>query len=447
VLLRVPPRPGIAGVINTAIQAAAASRTDIRKQQLDYANAGYWAELGKVDAQIQSQQARMDYQGLLREQISHASDSTELNARIAQEHARKTALIRELERIRCNSESGRAAVASRYYADPVHAQRAEAQLLRADMAFRRAQRWVFFAQRALEYKWNKEFLFSFPGGRDYDRATIFKLRNFDELNELVAALEDFNTINLLGFNREPFVDRISLRDDILLPFPGTGVDTGLRADPRTQQMVPKNDLFRMLLKGERESPFIEYEPDGNLVLKLNTVTLRKRSGFFFIGPTYNADGSILTAGKHLDKIQWVKFNLVSSSQADPIEADLRYAGTCYLRSAVPACFNRTNAFLLPDACHVFPFQYYYTLDNGVSFQAAEYQRDTVKLAFSTVSGEPDQNTPNSIYENRFLKERSVATTDLRLTIGSNRIDLDHLDDVELYVRHLFVSITAVPNCN
>lgn len=435
------------GMANAAIQAITADKRVEADRELDYASAGYTAELGKLDANLDSLQARQDFDALLREQMSHASDLRGLESKIAQEQASRSALHRELERIRCNAESGRSAIASRYYADPIHAQRAESQLLRADMAFRRAQRWVFFAQRALEYKWNKDFTYAFPGGRSYDRGSIFKLRNFEELNELVAALEDFNTVNLLGFNREPFIDRISLRDDVLLPFPGTGGDTGLRVDPQTGATVTKTALFRMILKGERSSPVVRRSADGNLEIALDTVALKKRSGFFFLGPGYNANGSILTAGKHLDKIQWLKINLVSSTQRDPIEADLRYGGTCYIRNSVPACYNSTNSFLLPDANRVFPFEYFYTLDNGQTFKVANHQRDTVKLAFSNVSAEPEPNVQDSIYQNRFLKERSVATTDLRLTIGPNRIDFDHLDDLEFYVRHLFVSVTVVPNCN
>lgn len=437
----------VAGVLNTTIQTSAADKRVTANRDLDYANAGYTAELKKLDAGLESLQAQQDFDALLRQQLSHTSDLRGVESKVAQQMATRAALHRELERIRCNAESGRSAIASRYYADPIHAQRAESQLLRADMAFRRAQRWVFFAQRALEYKWNKDFTYSFPGGRSYDRGSIFKLRNFEELDELVAALEDFNTVNLLGFNREPFIDRISLRDDILLPFPGTGSDTGLRVDPQTGATVTKTALFRMILKGERSSPVVRHSPDGNLEIALDTVALKKRSGFFFLGPSYNANGSILTAGKHLDKIQWIKFNAVSSTQRDPIEADLRYGGTCYIRNSIPACYNSTNSFLLPDANRVFPFEYFYTLDNGQTFKVANHQRDTVKLAFSGVSAEPEPNVQDSIYQNRFLKERSVATTDLRLTLGPNRIDLDHLDDLELYVRHLFVSVTVVPNCN
>ncbi|HYG35944.1 MAG TPA: hypothetical protein VEC99_14230 [Clostridia bacterium] len=434
------------GTANIVVQGDCARQKADSEAELDYESAAYTAALDKIDANLESLQAQQDFDVLLREQISHASDLAGLRSKIAQELAHKTSLLRELDRIRCNAEAGRAAVASRYYADPIHAQRAESQLLRADMAFRRAQRWVFFAQRALEYKWNKEFTYSLSGGRSYDRGSIFKLRNFQELLELVAVMEDFNTVNLLNFNREEFLDRISLRDDILLPFPGTGADTGFRVDPKTGQTIPKNQLFRLILKGERSSPFVERFP-GSLVIKLNTVALKKKSGFLFLGPTYNDDGSILTAGKHLDKIQWIKFNLVSSSQTDPVEADLRYGGTCYIRNSVPPCYTGTNAFSLPDANRVFPFEYFYTLDNGITFEVADHQRDTVKLAFSTVSREPEQGVSNSIYENRFLKERSVATTDLRLTIGSSRVDLDRLDDLELYIRHLFVSITAVPDCN
>ena len=74
------------------------------------------------------------------------------------------------------------------------------------------------------------------------------------------------------------------------------------------------------------------------------------------------------------------------------------------------------------------------------------QEDTVKLVFSQTSGEPDRGAIGSTLENRFLKERSVAATDWVLTIPAGAVNIPALDDLEIYVRHLFVS-RVTPVCN
>jgi hypothetical protein len=66
--------------------------------------------------------------------------------------------------------------------------------------------------------------------------------------------------------------------------------------------------------------------------------------------------------------------------------------------------------------------------------------------FSPTPGEPDRGVAGSTLENRFLKERSVAATDWILTIPNGSVNLALLDDLEIYVRHLFVS-RDTPICN
>jgi hypothetical protein len=311
-------------------------------------------------------------------------------------------------------------------------------MILADQAFKAAQRWTFFTLRALEFKWNKDFAISWLG-KDWELSSLFKLRNFAELEQLIGAIEEFNRVNLIGFNREPFVDMISLKHDLLAPFTGIGADDGQRFDFETKEMVTATELFRRKLNRNRDT-------NGNIVINLNTFALRKDDGFFFLGPRYNNDGSVLSAGKYLDKIEWVKFNLVGAHPPAVRDANLTYGGTCYLRNRVPPCIDINDPTSISGEYRVFPFLYFYTLDNGATWQTRKNQEDTVKLVFSQSSGEPDSGVSGSTLENRFLKERSVAATDWVLTIPAATINLNTLEDLEIYVRHLFVS-RVTPVCN
>jgi hypothetical protein len=374
-------------------------------------------------------------------------DVEDVSHQLAQELTLQASLQRELESIRLNRDSARAQNASRYYADPIHSFRAQAALIAADQAFRRAQRWVFYTQRALEYKWNKDFTWPQPGARSYDGGTIFKLRNAQELDDLVGALEDFNTQNLLAFSREESNDRISLVDDLLLPFPGTGSDTGFRLDPLGNS-VPKEALFRRILRGEVRSEFVT--TDANFrTIRLDTFALRKSLGTFFKGPTYSTNGNLLSIGKHLDKMQWVKFNIVTTNPPGEFYqgATLRYSGGCYIRVESPPCHYDTS---LPEALfHAFPFQYFYPNPQiSGAFLSQPNQDALVKMAFSSQSwalpnGVEDPALQNSNLENRSFKELSVAATGIELRIPltdfSDEIDLDLIRDIEIWIHHLYVS--------
>ena len=436
---------GVAGAANAAVQGEAADRISVREEELDHDSSTHDADMQALSAYPAVLQALSSYQSIIQSQASNASDVQDANNQIAQEVVHQASLQRELESIRLNAESARAQNASRYYADPIHSFRAQAALLAADQAFRRAQRWVFYTQRALEYKWNKDFTWTQSGAHSYDKGTLFKLRNAQELDDLVGALEDFNTHNLIAFSREESDDRISLVDDLLLPFPGPGsIDTGLRRDP-SGNLVPKEVLFRRILLGQVSSPHVTVDANFRTI-QLDTFVLRKSLGTFFNGPTYATNGTLLSLGKHLDKIQWVKFNIMTTNPPGELYqgATFRYSGDCYIRVASPPCHYDTSA---PGALfHAFPFQYFYP-DPQISgaFLSQTSQDALAKMAFSLNSwalpnGQVDPALQNSNLENRSFKELSVAATGLELRIPlSAPIDLSLIRDIEIWVHHLYVS--------
>jgi len=428
----------VAGAVNIHLQGRGEQRKGDAEKALDLAGAEFEAALEANDTELVVNQAIENRDSLRREKISNTLQTLDNDSLLSQEVARRAAAYRELDRLVNNRESTVEGLANRYYADPIHYLRSQNDMIKADNAFREAQEWVFYTLRALEFKWNKDFEISYLD-KDWSLETLFKLRNFLELNEMVGALEQFNTVNLVGFNREAFVDKISIRDDVLAPNPRSGEDDGLRFDFETGETVSPTELMRRKLDRSRDG-------DGNIVIRLDTFSLDKNDGFFFLGPDYRSDGSVLSAGKYLDKIDWIKLNAVTSEPSVVKTAILSYSGTCYVRNRVPPCATGGNPFELNGEYRKFPFRYFYTLDNGANWLTRSDQQDTVKMLLSSEPTEPEKGVSNSTLENNFLKERSVAATDLIITIPQDNIDLSKLDDFEIYINHLFVS-REVPNCN
>ena len=429
---------GVVGAVNVGIQYAAEKNKGNAEKLLDLAGAEFDAALEVNDTELVVNQAIENRDSLQREQISNTMQALDNQSLLAQEISRKAGANRELDRLVNNRESTIEGLANRYYADPVHYLRSQNDMIKADNAFREAQEWVFYTARALEFKWNKDFIINYLD-KDWSLSTLFKLRNYLELQEMVAALEQFNTINLVSFNREEFVDKISLRDDILAPFPGTGPDDGMRYDFETDEVVSTTEMMRRKLDRNRDQ-------DGNFEIRLNTFALDKTDGFFFLGPKYNSDGSVFSAGKYLDKIDWIKLNAVTTEANVVRTATISYAGTCYIRNRVPPCREIDNPFELTNEFRRFPFRYFFTLDNGVNWQNRQDQQDTVKMFMSPDAVEPEKGVANSTLENSFLKERSIAATDLIIRIHKDNLDINQLEDFEIYINHLFVS-REIPVCN
>src|SRR5690606_32594873 len=115
------------------------------------------ADLALNDIVSDKHDAAQELASLMREQVGNEIESQGLIAELAQARSQELALLREIMYIRSKRDENASSLSDRFYADPIHQLRAQSSQLRADNAFRDAQRWVFFTQRALEYKWNKPF--------------------------------------------------------------------------------------------------------------------------------------------------------------------------------------------------------------------------------------------------------------------------------------------------
>lgn len=385
--------------------------------------------LASAKAELQSAQGRL--QALMAEKIALGVELRSLLAMQSQAEARRGGLGSEASTIQQQVASNVAGLHDRYFADPLHLRRAHSTVIQADAAFREAQRWMFFTIRALEYKWNESFSIQFQE-RDWDMNSLFQARNMDELANLKAAVDSFNMLQNPDLPRD-LIHNISLRDDLLAPFTGTGVDNGLRLDPLTRQWVPKEVLLRRLLERGRDQ-------FGNVVIPFNTFTLQKDG--FFSGAVYNPDGSLLLEGRFLDKIDSIRINVIGSHPAGQTrDAKISYGGTSYIRSRRPLCdippaFQRRR---IPGEMTPYPVRFFFTPDSGATWESRSEVTGTILLWFSNGSwrdGAGEINFPNNPgIEFKGLRQRSVAAAEWELTIPAASIDLNLLDDIELWVSH------------
>jgi hypothetical protein len=443
-----------AGGINAVAQVGAALGTSLREQQIDAAAIALESELAQVELPLTLQQTRLELGAIQREQYANLLEMEDNNNAIAQTIADRTRLLREVELIQQNFEENDASVRSRFYADPIHLVRSDNAILKADAAFANAQRWMFYLVRALEYKWNQNFV-GFYANRDYDSGSIFKLRNAEELKDLFLALENFNSTGRLNFseNADQFTV-ISLRD-MLAPNPAVldpsdPTDPGVRVDQETGQVVTQLELFRRKLKRLRDG-------SDHIVIPVNTTRLSDiKYPSFFVGPLYAKDGSISREGRWHDVVRYVKVNIVYPSHGSPTPLDisgkLTYSGMSLFRTRVAPC-GLPGARLdnqldpggrdIPGELISTPFRYYSQQNlNKPVFETSTSKSETLKFARSGdyVANLPhdvgvDDPLPASFSFNAFT-EYSVAATGWELTIFDNpNIDIDQIEDIEFVFAH------------
>ena len=436
----------IATMANIPIQEVAALRTGGRQQDIDYASVGYQSALQKADNKLTINQALQGVGTVKREQLGNALESIDNALAMSQAVAQRASLLREVDRITAARDSSSATIRKSYYADPIHYVRSDNALILADAAFRNAQRWVFYAQRALEYKWQQRFSASensAQGVRSFDSGTLFKLRNAAELDDLLTQLKNWNDVRLIEDTRSIRTTFVSLLDDVLAPNPNANnltpalrVDPGVRFDALTGNTVTKREYFRRLLDRARD-------PNGNIVINIDTVQLAGLDGSFFIPPNYST--TPLSPGEWRDKIVYLKVNIIADDGdfSDPKSkpGSLTYGGQMFFRTRIPPCplspgVTSTND--LPGEFFTAPFRYYSSanFDNAFTYQSSQTQN--IPIAYtdrSAVTSTGDEILGPSFQINNF-NQRSVATTELALTIfASANLDVSKIRDIELIVRH------------
>jgi hypothetical protein len=323
-------------------------------------------------------------------------------------------------------------------------------LIDADESFRTAQRWVFYTQRALEYKWQQTFAIT-QGSKSWDSGSIFKLRNAKELNELVTQLVNWDAPRTAEILNSPTsTSFISLRDDVIAPNPNVlnldpanKTDPGVRIDWPTGQSVTVAEFFRRRL--------LEYKDASGFVrIPINTAVLETVDGNFFRGPDYLADGTIIP-GHWRNKILSVKVNIIATDgPANPTSrpGSLIYGGNTFQRTRRPLRADRTRPptgnGVVRDIAGEFttaPFRYWESNNFDNLFVPRDRQPTSIAIAYSGASARNNttgEDVLGDTFRNVAFAQRSVAATGWELIINPGQgVDVNKIVDIELIIRHRY----------
>jgi hypothetical protein len=364
-----------------------------------------------------------------------AVDSQEAATLLRQEMNRLIALYREKEDLEQKIAEADASLARRYFADPIHRLTAQADMVDANLAFDEARRWLFFLARALEYKWNTPFRnFEYPAGsgRRWSTSTLFKLRNAEELRQMFLAMDGFES--QIQLPKDDYFDWFSVREAFFgYELTDRAGAPRFYADPMTGENVGAVQAFRSRLRQLQDE-------SGNIRLRFSTVR-EIPGGSFFRGPRFSASGQPQDKGLFLDKIRWIKINLPGAHTLGrtQLSGNLTYGGTSFIRNFDVGVPDPQRPDRLRDELTAFTTRFWFFHAPSGSWRFNEALSSPVNMQLDL-----DPRTPPTVQEIDIFKERSVATSGWVLVIptrdqGQDVLNIDELDDVELYFYHYAVS--------
>ncbi|WP_444887291.1 fibronectin type III domain-containing protein [Microbulbifer sp. JMSA008] len=376
-----------------------------------------------------------------------ALDIAQAEATVEQEVERLVGMLNQAQRVMNQMFTTNANLAERYFADPIHASRLTTEMLRAERHFEEAQKWLFYAASALEYKWQESFVGSVTGSRKED---IFHVRNAQELRDFYSEMLSFDQLRNLSGTQQA-TDTFSLKDDVFgyvddingIAQTYQHPDPAQQGGPRLSPQQALQEKLRLLSR--------KYGSDTWVTVEFSTVKELPRSNFF-LGPVIadNNDLSCLAAGgSYLDKIETIGLNIplaFSVSGETETPAYLTYGGTSFLRSKTPGTLvESADGVGIQDEFITHSTRFWDTVDGANLAFRNSYRVPMAANLDVLNSGAGSSSTVTNVF-----KERSVAATGWRLSLKladryGSLVDLNAVKDVELIFNHRFKS-RNIDNC-
>lgn len=443
---------GVVNVVNGAVQAGAEVAKGNLRASKERLAATQDAQIRDKENEILGENSRALIRTTLLEMNTLLIDSQEASLMLRQELGRLTGLYAEQEDLERRLAEVDAELTARYFADPVHRLRALNATELANISFRNARKWLFFAARALEYKWNTPFdlpaAFS-SDGRSWSLPDLFRLRNANELDRFFIALVDWDTLVQGNRTFVGYDDWFSLREDYF----GYELNDDLTGDPLFYDVenpatggienVDAITAFRYAL-----SRLVDDEDNNGFdEIKLRFDTLRQNELDTVTG---QFQATFFSPDNYLDRLETIRVvvrgphqNLAGDDGSNTIPAELSYLGTSVIRnetSGAPLAPDRPDRIVgeftsYPNRFYRF-FASGYQFEEGLTFTSAEALKVLPSRTRSSIEGASE---PSPI---EAFRERSVATSSWVLTLAINpginpgsRLVIDEIDDVELYILH------------
>lgn len=390
---------------------------------------------GLESAELEGVESQATIKNLLLQLNTLAVDSMESALLLTQEANRLAGLYREKKDLERKLAERDQNLAKRFFADPIHREIMQTNMLRADISFQTAQKWMYFAVRALQYKHNIPFIFDY-NQRHYTPETIFKLRNAQELADFYIAMDQFDQLKNLGDPERH--DAFSVREDFFGYVKTNRFGQALLyPDPITGQQVSAVAAFRSRLRQLQDA-------QGTIVVPFSTVR-QKPGGFFFQGPSYDVNGNpIPSTGRYLDKIRSIGIRLPGNHTLgqSQISGNLTYGGTSFIRNPQvgtldPARPDQIINEMTPYSTRVWFF------DTTGGLNRWNF-KESLKINGVPLDVMPDDGSVPTTGEIVEFKERSVAATGWVLeiptiSVGTLVLDIDELNDIEIHFWHYSAS--------
>lgn len=372
--------------------------------------------------------------------------SAELALAMAQEVAARQALLDEWHYRETLMRENNQALLGRSFADPVHRLRMRRSMIEAEASFAVAQRWVFFTIRALEYKWNTPFVHANAAG-EWSMDSVFRSRTAKDLIDLMAAVKDFDGLMQGSSRSDDRFDWFSFKEDFmgLTPVYDTDGVTELAvyAHPFTGRAATATEVFQARLEQSLDS--------STGIVTLPFSTFNDNGETFFRGPRRdpNNPSVVLSRGQYLDKIVWMKVNLLGDfdTTESRVMGALTYSGGSFLRNArVGRILDPSRPDQIAGEFTRWPTKFWF-YDSGLpeadppvvaSWRASDEQTTEIALNLTT---QPREEMPDSVSRIDVFEERSVACDHwiLKLFVGEDgvqRVDIDRMKDIEILFYHV-----------
>jgi hypothetical protein len=288
------------------------------------------------------------------------------------------------------------------------------------------------------------------------------MRNALELDDLLTQLKGWNDDRVIQDSGNDRTSFISMLNDVLTPnpnvlnlTPSNRVDSGMRTDLKTGQLVTQLELFRRLLTRSMDA-------SGNINIDFDTTHLDTLKADFFVGPNYTA--ASVAPGEWRDKIIYLKVNIIATDGTSIPQnkaGAITYGGQTFFRTRIPPCPDRSvrlpsgspNGVIptdLPGEFLTAPFRFYNSPNFDNAFLSQDTQTVNITAAYTgaTARSPTGEEILGFTYQVNAFNQRSVAATRWRLTLFAPLTgwDVTKIKDIELIVRH-HSSGRLAPICN
>ena len=363
------------------------------------------AELASLEGALLELDFQKEIEKLWRQMSEIVFESEVAALRCQREMQRLAALYLEKESLERRKAEFNKRLADRYFADPSHRLLSNAAVLRSESSFANAQRWLFLAIRAGEYKWNRSFVHTSDSGVTITKQTLFRARNAGDLKKLFTALAEWDADNKLrpGRNDDGYY-KLSLRD--VLSYRGEFSDEEGQDFERFQDFIARPDNY--LDPMDEENPM-----KGFKVFKFNFSTNHPTPG-------------LLVYSRWNEKIKYLEVELVgaeSKTMNFTIPGYLKYGGVSWIRNQKM------------DEITEYPTRSW-------SYDGNRWTSEEALGGSINIHLNDNPNLDKGINRIEIFKELSVAASDWTLYIpvkygGRPLIDISKMVDVEFHINFYY----------